>query len=528
MKRKMRKFLICMTAAVALAMSTSFMSLAARIAFSDPSTTAGETVDVTMKITSTGDETIGSAVVTLAYDASLLEFVGGEGASGGAGTLRVTGSTDSQSAAELGFSLTFRALRAGNATITISSQEVYDSDSQLVTVEREGTSAVTIAAAPQDSSNASLAGLQISPGSLTPAFSPDVLDYTASVGSDVTSLVVDAPALDAGASVSVSGNENLQAGDNQVICTVTAQDGQTVKTYTITVTKEAEAPADGGAESPAEDVVLRTAENSITVHPVTEDIQIPDGFVLAEVSIDGHIVQGWIWGADASQEPRYCIFYATNSKGETDFYRYDLTEKTLQRYFRDPLVDVAADEEYAALVTEYNSLMDDYQVRFYIIIGLIVLAIVLLVVVIALVVTRSGNDDFFEKRQDDRDYPQRRKSEMQKQAGSDPDKRRISKEERYMRGLEEEEAAAGREDAMRAEQQIRRRQAQKRAAAQQNAKSGRQQASSGSVQQGQNYVVRGPVTGDDEAARAAQQKTKPQEQASGKDGDSDFEVIDLE
>ncbi len=528
MKRKMKKFLIGMMAAAVLAMGTSFLSLAARIAFSDPSTTAGETVDVTMKITSTGDETIGSAVVTLSYDPSFLEFIGGEGASGGAGTLRVTGSTDSQPASELGFSLSFRALRAGSATITISSQEVYDSDSQLVTVEREGTSAVTIAAAPQDSANANLAGLQISPGSLTPAFSPDVLDYTASVGSDVDSLVVDAPAVDAGASVSVSGHENLQEGENQVVCTVTAQDGQTVRTYTITVTREAE--ASGGEDVPdtSEDVVLKTAETSVTVHPVTADIQIPDGFVLAEVSIDGHIVQGWIWGADASQEPRYCIFYATGSKGETDFYRYDLTEKTIQRYFRDPLVDVAADEEYAALVTEYNSLMDDYQVRFYIIIGLIVLAIVLLVVVIALVVTRSGSDDFYEKRQDDRDYPQRRKSEKQKQALAEQDKRRVSREERYIRGLEEEEAAAGREDALRAEQQIRRRQAQKqRAAAQQQAAKNSQQGQA-SPQQGQNYVVRGPVTGEEEAASAEQQNAKPQEPVSGKEGGDDFELIDLE
>ena len=254
MNRSMKRILTGAVLIAVLTLGTSFSALAGRIAFSDPSATTGETVNINMKITSTGSETIGRADVTLAYDASMLEFVsGGEGVSGGAGTLRVTGSSNSSDAKEMAFVLTFRALRAGSTTITISSQEVYDSDSQTVNIEREGSSAVTIAAAAGDSTNANLAGLQVSPGSLTPAFAKDVLEYTVTVGGDVDSLVVDAPAVDAGASVTVSGNEGLQIGENTVVCTVTAQDGQTVKAYTIKVTK-LEGSADGvEAGAPAEE-----------------------------------------------------------------------------------------------------------------------------------------------------------------------------------------------------------------------------------------------------------------------------------
>ncbi len=574
-----------------LTLGTSFQTLAGRIAFSDPSTTTGETVSVNMKVTSTGEETIGRADVTLSYDASMLEFVSGEGASGGAGTLKVTGSSNSTSATELAFVLTFRALRPGSTSITIADQEVYDSDSQLVNIEREGSSAITIAAAEGDSTNANLAGLQVSPGTLSPAFAKDVLEYTVTVGGDVESLVVDAPAVDSGASVSVSGNDGLQIGENTVVCTVTAQDGQTVKTYTITVTK-VEGSADGAeASAPAEEgVILRTPERSVTVYPVTEDVPIPEGFLQAQVSIDGHDVQGWIWNGD-TDAPRYCIFYATNENGETDFYRYDLSEKTIQRYFRDPLVDAAGDAEYAALVDNYNSLLNDYNLRFYIIIGLIALAVILLIVIIALVATRGGKDDFYEKqRQDGGNYPERHRSNRQGQSGAaDAERRRLSREERYMRGLEEEEEAAEKEEAFRAERQIRERQAQRRQITAQGQQQGRPavpqgqrpmvpqqpaqrpagqsgdvrsagagqgregarrsagqpggQRPAGSAQgqrpaaqpvkntasEDQNYVVRGPLAGDEELSGAGRSRDvrepvppKPQ------DGDDDFQIIDID
>ncbi len=578
MNRSMKRILTGAVLIAVLTLGTSFSALAGRIAFSDPSATTGETVNINMKITSTGSETIGRADVTLAYDASMLEFVsGGEGVSGGAGTLRVTGSSNSSDAKEMAFVLTFRALRAGSTTITISSQEVYDSDSQTVNIEREGSSAVTIAAAAGDSTNANLAGLQVSPGSLTPAFAKDVLEYTVTVGGDVDSLVVDAPAVDAGASVTVSGNEGLQIGENTVVCTVTAQDGQTVKAYTIKVTK-LEGSADGvEAGAPAEDgVVLRTPERSVTVYPVPEDVTLPEGFVPAQASIDGHDVQGWVWAADAkTNEPRYCIFYATNESGETDFYRYDLTEKTIQKYFRDPLVDAAANDEYAKVVDDYNSLLDDYNMRFYIIIGLIALAVILLIVIIALVATRGGKDDFYEKqRQDGGSYPERHKSNRQGQGTSAGrnGQRGMSREERYMRGLEAEEAAAERDEMFRAEQQIRERQAQRRQA---EAHQGQQrqtgQRPAGTMQGGQrpagtgqrpvgsqggqrqspvrqgsqqrpadrkpsameeqNYVVRGPVTGDTEPLVVRENKPLSKPQSTPKaadDGGDDFQIIDID
>ena len=149
------------------------------------------------------------------------------------------------------------------------------------------------------------------------------------------------------------------------------------------------------------------------------------------MSIDGHDVQGWIWEED--QNPSYCVFYAMNENGEKDFYRYDLTEKTLQRYFRDPASGTASDGQ-GATVDEYNSLLKDYNMRFWIIIGLIALSVILLIVIIVLVATRGPKDDFYERRDDGDDYPHKAAKEKREKAS-----RRLSREEKYLADLEEEE-----------------------------------------------------------------------------------------
>lgn len=94
------------------------------------------------------------------------------------------------------------------------------------------------------SANANLAGLKIGGLSLSPAFAEGTTSYTAET-TDATNGVLAVPA-EAGASVLVQVNgktvENgtsvkWAADDNTVKVTVTAEDGTTAKTYTVTVTK---------------------------------------------------------------------------------------------------------------------------------------------------------------------------------------------------------------------------------------------------------------------------------------------------
>ena len=110
------------------------------------------------------------------------------------------------------------------------------------------TSAATSAVAPPPSTDATLSGLTLS-GVDIGTFASATTDYTASVGNDVTETTVTATANDGGAThvIKLDGAEDadgqvdLAVGDNAITIEVTAEDGQTTKTYTVTVTR-AEAP----------------------------------------------------------------------------------------------------------------------------------------------------------------------------------------------------------------------------------------------------------------------------------------------
>ncbi|MGE5416694.1 MAG: cadherin-like beta sandwich domain-containing protein, partial [Acidobacteriota bacterium] len=93
------------------------------------------------------------------------------------------------------------------------------------------------------SNNADLANISLSSGTLTPAFGSTITDYTAKVNNNISSVTVSAVAADAKAEVAVTQSNPvpLNVGDNEIKVQVTAEDGTTIKTYTITVTRE-EAP----------------------------------------------------------------------------------------------------------------------------------------------------------------------------------------------------------------------------------------------------------------------------------------------
>lgn len=91
------------------------------------------------------------------------------------------------------------------------------------------------------SSDASLSALSISAGdsvvTLSPAFAAATTTYTATVANAVDSLTVAATANDSGAKLSGAGAASLAVGANSISVIVTAADGTTKKTYTITVTR---------------------------------------------------------------------------------------------------------------------------------------------------------------------------------------------------------------------------------------------------------------------------------------------------
>lgn len=475
MNRIIRKFFICVAAAFMMVLApfqteTAFAATA-KITFNDPKPQVGTEFTVTVKA-ATSDGNLGGADIVLSYDPAVIEFVSGNNANGGAGTVRLVGTMDSASTKSFDFSLKFKAVQAGSTKISVSSSEFYDSDMQAMTVSHSGSSSVQVQAPAAYSSEASLTSLKVSPGGISPAFSPDVTSYTASVGADVSKIAVSAERKDPKAKLVVSGDSNLQPGENKVVCKVTAEDGKTVKSYTITVTRaasgETEVPTESGTEEtqaavlgelkaeiegeeylvaasfdqsllPAgfttstvtyqeQDIMggensgltilylqdpaggegfwfydaesgeftryanIHVSEKNVTVLPADEAPEIPEGFAETTIQLNGdYKVEGWVWESDTEQ--RYCVVYGMNENGEKGLYRYDIGEKTIQRYFEDPAVKSSySDEEVEAFIQEYNSMNQLYRLRLVIIIALGAVCVILLIMVIVLLKKKAGGN----------------------------------------------------------------------------------------------------------------------------------------
>lgn len=127
------------------------------------------------------------------------------------------------------------------------------------------------------SSDADLADLSASGVTLSPAFSSAATSYTASAAHSTSTTTIHTEASDDGATVTINGEAGpdqaiaLNVGSNVITVEVTAEDGTTTKTYTITITRAAAARSSGGSTVWPANVVTTEEEdavfNSITVNP---------------------------------------------------------------------------------------------------------------------------------------------------------------------------------------------------------------------------------------------------------------------
>jgi hypothetical protein len=118
--------------------------------------------------------------------------------------------------------------------------------------------------------DATLASLSATDVTLTPAFGSGVTSYSASVANSVGSTTVAAQATVSAASVKINGtvgttrNIALNTGSNLITVQVTAEDGTTTQSYTISISRAA-ASGGGDATSPGQQVTVTTRDGDTSV-----------------------------------------------------------------------------------------------------------------------------------------------------------------------------------------------------------------------------------------------------------------------
>jgi len=174
-------------------------------------------------------------------------------------------------------------LKTGANTVTI----------QVTAPNGVAKQSYTIVVTRQPSTNAGLAKLLLSSGTLTPTFATATTSYTASVSNSVSSVTMTPTASDITSTIKVNGTAvasgtastpvSLSVGSNTITTVITAQDGTTTKTYTVTVTRQANVSLSGltvsiGTLSPAFSasktsyaVVLSNLHPTIAITPTVSD-----------------------------------------------------------------------------------------------------------------------------------------------------------------------------------------------------------------------------------------------------------------
>ena len=141
-----------------------------------------------------------------------------------------------------------------SVTVTSLTNEMpYAFEVRAVNTVGDGTKAGPATATPSAAADAALSALSLSPGTLSPEFSSSQTAYTASVDGAVSRVTVSATAADSDATIAyLDGSDNaltdadtstdtfevaLSVGNNDIKVKVTAENGTTTRTYTVTVTR---------------------------------------------------------------------------------------------------------------------------------------------------------------------------------------------------------------------------------------------------------------------------------------------------
>lgn len=244
----------------------------------------------------------------------------------------------------------------------------------------------------EKSTNNLLSSLTVDKGELSPAFDPNITDYTVELDYDVDTINIEAACQDLTASIIEGlGVHELNEGDNGIVIGVRAEDGS-VRNYTINA-KVAEAPKvtikynnedytivskykDVTIPETFEETTLKINEQEVkalksekyqltllylnkgeenkfylydeessevlgefrtlsfngkiyVVYPIDAKMQNQDHMIFTKVKIGEEEYDGWIY-EDEKQKDFYVV-YLVNDLGEKGFYRYDSVENSLQR-----------------------------------------------------------------------------------------------------------------------------------------------------------------------------------------------------
>lgn len=501
-KNKLWGIVLSICILISICNTYAYAAGSGKVTLSSTSGTEGATVTVSGSISTTTN--MAAAHVVMSYDQSGLKYVSGSsGVTGGSGSVQLFADTVNNPVKSLSFSMKFQILKPGSFKVNVENADVTDDgDMNSMSITR-GSATVTGKAAttkpstgngggtttpnnptspqPNKNGNNKLNSLQVYPGTLSPAFSADVTDYTVTVPGDTTEVTITATAQSSKATVNVSGGKELKLGPNEASVSVIAENGSATS-YKITIMcGEIEKIQVGGVEH--------------TINENFTDEQIPNGFSRTKVAYKereyealtnakgnlvlvslqtGEIADYYIYDKTTQEfypfiqivlsegkyiiplqlkkdikefgnlemftfpfrdkaidawllDEEFSIICAMNQEGEELLYRYDVVDGTFQRY-KDIEIEPVETEEKTLFPNEYYM---------YAIAGLGALSLILFIAMIYFIASRKARHEGRKKKAIKKMEKQKAKEEKER-AKKEAELERIREAER----IEEEKRRA--------------------------------------------------------------------------------------
>ena len=363
--------------------------------------------EITVVLSVNTDANLGDFEGNIVYNSAVLEYVQGPSCiTGGYGMLRIEDVDASSSWNSRSYIMTFKAIEYGECEFTfLDTPLAYEFDDGEAMSVLATSKSISVIGAPTASSNADLSVIKINKFGLTPTFDASVTDYSVIVDSTTTQLILSALPVDAKSKVEIDGNKDFEAGNNKVTITVTSEAGLK-KQYVIQVVKqerrEVTLPVTQEDQqwsfhaSIKDGVTLLQGSYEYSIVTATDDIQIPDGYVKTSIRIDGYTVP--VYQLSAKVEDDYLLLVLQNQFGQTNLYRYDRMEKTIQRYTGDRVIiqenSDNVEQEISKVSKSYENKLGKKNLVIVILCGFILL---LLVGLVRLYLKAKGirEDDFY-------------------------------------------------------------------------------------------------------------------------------------
>lgn len=319
---------------------------------------------VTVTVTFRGTD-IGVVDGSFSYDASILQYTGGAGTSGGGGSGLIKLVTNTPNSSSLTATMNFKALKAGTAVISASAGLIlsYHDEKSLGTASTNTRVTVKFSSStspdkPNDSSSSNTSNSNntddpsesdtreedASTNPVKNAIKVNQGDKSLYLWTDLSSVKLP-DGFKSGEAVYKTEKIAAAVGKEQKITLVylTDEKGENGSFYVL-----------DKSEKLYPYITLNTT-SSYTILQLDDPNKLSEGYKETELKLGDKTVQAW--QLESGEHPDFYLLYVMNDKGERDFYLYDQTEKTMQRYTDRTVMTEPAPQTFIEKLTSDTTLL---------------------------------------------------------------------------------------------------------------------------------------------------------------------------